>query len=55
MSPQFTLAGLTPPPWTRAPRLVLPEATALALCQEHAPQIFGELALPWRCDDSGLH
>jgi len=55
MSPQFTLAGLPPPPWTDAPRLTLPEATPLALCQEHAPQIFADLDLAWRCDDSGLH
>jgi len=55
MSPQFTLAGLAPPPWTAAPRLVLPEATALALCQEHAPLLFADLALTWRCDETGLH
>lgn len=55
MSPQFTLAGLPPPAWTRAPRLALPESTALALCEQHAPQIFADLALTWRCDDSGLH
>ncbi len=55
MTPQFTLAGLPPPPWTHAPRLVLPEATAAALCQQHAPQLLDDLALTWRCDESGLH
>ncbi len=55
MSPQFTLAGLPPPAWTRAPRLVLPEATSAALCEQHAPQILNELALAWRCDESGVH
>ena len=55
MSPQFTLAGLPPPPWTRAPQLALPEATTRALCEEHAPRIFADLPLDWRCDDDGLH
>jgi len=47
MSPQFTLAGLTPPPWSAPPRLTWPETTTLALCERHAA------ALPdlrWRCD-----
>ena len=55
MPPLFTPAGRPPPPWTHAPRLVLPEATAAALCQQHAPLLLGDLALTWRCDESGLH
>lgn len=55
MSPQFTLAGLSPPPWAHAPRLALPEATLAALCDRHAAAILGELGLTWRCDESGLH
>lgn len=54
MAPQFTLAGLTPPPWTRAPRLVLPEATTAALCELHAGPMLGASGLAWPCDEAGL-
>ena len=54
-TPQFTLAGLTPPPWDAPPRLVLPEFEARALCERHAPAIVGALAtLEWRCDADGV-
>jgi len=54
MTPQFTLAGLTPPAWIAAPRLVLPDTTSAALCQQHASQLLGDRAPTWRCDESGL-
>lgn len=47
MSPQFTLAGLAPPPWSAAPRLTWPETTAAALCERHAA---GLADTRWRCD-----
>lgn len=47
MSPQFTLAGLTPPPWSAPPRLTWPETTTLALCERHTAALPD---LAWRCD-----
>ncbi len=52
MSPQFTLAGLAPPPWTAPPRLVLPEATTAALCARLLAELPADLDLT--CDDAEL-
>ena len=47
MSPQFTLAGLAPPPATAPPRLTWPETTTTALCERHAAALADTT---WRCD-----
>lgn len=47
MSPQFTLAGLAPPPATTTPRLTWPETTTTALCERHAAALADT---SWRCD-----
>jgi len=52
-TPQFTLAGAPPRP-TPPPRLVLPEATARALCEALAPAILDPSELTWECDEQGL-
>lgn len=54
-SPQFTLAGLPPPPPSAPPRLALPETAPAALCERHAPAILAALPdLRWRCGPDGL-